>query len=191
MSQEKEPAGTILIFIKFHYYSLFFPYTNHRTVYLGCYYENYQNGSQRKNNELLAIKQIPIQSKFEVSDSLLQEINVLRRLKSKNIVRFIDAKKNQQNMYLVMEFCSGGTLEGYIEKNYVQNKLLLFSLFNFFYYKKKENSNRRRTSKTNVSNNQWISGSTPKQCNAQRRKTSKYFTTRWNMQVSVKKKKKN
>lgn len=59
--------------------------------------------------------------KFEATDSLVQEINVLRRLKSTNIVQFIDAKKTSKSMYLIMEFCTGGTLEEYIEKEKVKN----------------------------------------------------------------------
>jgi len=37
----------------------------------------------------------------EITMSLLQEINVLRKLNHPNIVGFIDAKKNEEYMYLV------------------------------------------------------------------------------------------
>jgi serine/threonine-protein kinase ULK/ATG1 len=45
---------------------------------------------------------------------LLQEINVLRKLKHKNIVAFIDAKKTEDFMYLVTEYCNQGTIEDLI-----------------------------------------------------------------------------
>ncbi len=42
------------------------------------------------------------------------EINILRKLRHKNIVKFIDARKNEDYMYLITEFCNGGTLEDLI-----------------------------------------------------------------------------
>lgn len=41
----------------------------------------------------------------------------MRRLNHPNIVRFIDAKKTDQNMYLIMEFCNEGSLEDMIMEN--------------------------------------------------------------------------
>ncbi|KAL4470319.1 hypothetical protein ABPG74_011930 [Tetrahymena malaccensis] len=64
--------------------------------------------------QYLAIKQIPINSKFEITDSMLIEINLLRRLDHPNIVKFIDAKKTKDFMYLIMEFCNEGSIEDLI-----------------------------------------------------------------------------
>ncbi|KRX01817.1 Protein kinase-like domain [Pseudocohnilembus persalinus] len=97
-------------------------------VYLGCYYQSGQNSKQKKN-KFFAIKEIPLDQKFEATDSLVQEINVLRRLKSTNIVQFIDAKKTSKSMYLIMEFCTGGTLEEYIEKE--KNKITQSMIIKF------------------------------------------------------------
>lgn len=70
-------------------------------VYLGFYAKG-----EGDENTFLAIKEIPVRANNEIADSLLQEINVLRRLKHKNIVAFIDAKKTDDCMYLVTEYCN-------------------------------------------------------------------------------------
>lgn len=67
------------------------------SVYLGYYAPGYGDPET-----LFAVKQIPINSKFEVTDSLLQEINLLRKLHHPYIVRFIDARKSLDFMYLIM-----------------------------------------------------------------------------------------
>lgn len=70
-------------------------------VYLGFY----AKGSGDENT-FLAIKEIPVKANSDITDSLLQEINVLRKMKHKNIVSFIDAKKTDDYMYLVTQFCN-------------------------------------------------------------------------------------
>lgn len=62
-------------------------------------------------NKLFAIKEISINSEFEITNSLIREINVLRHLKNRHIIQFIDAKKTEHHFYLIMEFCSEGSLE--------------------------------------------------------------------------------
>jgi serine/threonine protein kinase len=41
----------------------------------------------------------------------IKEINILRKLNHKNIIKLVDAKKTPQNIYLIMEFCNEGNLE--------------------------------------------------------------------------------
>jgi serine/threonine-protein kinase ULK/ATG1 len=55
----------------------------------------------KDENTFLAIKEIPVKATLDITDSLLQEINVMRKLKHNNVVTFIDAKKNEDYMYLV------------------------------------------------------------------------------------------
>lgn len=55
---------------------------------------------------MFAIKQIPITTNSVISDTLIREINFLRRLDHENIVKFIDAKKAQNYFYMVMEYCN-------------------------------------------------------------------------------------
>ncbi|KAL4502412.1 hypothetical protein ABPG72_011999 [Tetrahymena utriculariae] len=75
--------------------------------------------------QYLAIKQIPINSKFEITDSMLNEINLLRRLDHPNIVKFIDAKKTKDFMYLIMEFCNEGSIEDLIVNQKVSENEVL------------------------------------------------------------------
>ena len=46
----------------------------------------------------------------------MKEINILKKLNHPNIIKFIDAKKTENNIYLIMEFCNGGALEDFIIK---------------------------------------------------------------------------
>ncbi|CAD8126994.1 unnamed protein product [Paramecium sonneborni] len=79
------------------------------TVYLGFYAKG--TGDEKI---FLAIKEIPVKASPEVTVSLLQEINVLRKINHQNIVGFIDAKKNEEFMYLVTEYCNQGALDDFI-----------------------------------------------------------------------------
>lgn len=46
----------------------------------------------------------------------MKEINILKRLDHPNVIKFIDAKKTENNIYLIMEYCNGGSLEDYVLK---------------------------------------------------------------------------
>ncbi|ELU36608.1 serine/threonine kinase [Rhizoctonia solani AG-1 IA] len=48
-------------------------------------------------------------------DNLESEINILKSLKNKHITELTDIVKAQRNIYLIMEFCSGGDLSSYIK----------------------------------------------------------------------------
>jgi serine/threonine protein kinase len=58
--------------------------------------------------------------------NITEEVNLLRNIKSNNIVRyenyFID--KSDANLYVVMEYCSGESLEDYLELNRKNGTLL-------------------------------------------------------------------
>lgn len=47
---------------------------------------------------------------------LEREITILRKCKHENVVALIDVKKSQNNFYIFMEYCEGGSLEELIEK---------------------------------------------------------------------------
>jgi serine/threonine protein kinase len=57
------------------------------------------------------VKEISINSSFAITDSLLQEINLLRKFNHPYILKYIDAKKSGTALYLILELCDGGTLE--------------------------------------------------------------------------------
>ena len=52
----------------------------------------------------------------QVSKYLKNEINILKELKHKNIVRLEDIKTTTNHYYLVMEFCNGGSLSDCLKK---------------------------------------------------------------------------
>ena len=52
----------------------------------------------------------------KVSKYLQNEIDILKELNHKNIVRLIDVKITQSHYYLIMEFCNGGSLSDCLKK---------------------------------------------------------------------------
>jgi serine/threonine protein kinase len=50
------------------------------------------------------------------------EIQVLNKLVHPNIVTFIERLRTANNVYMVYEFCNGGTLENHIYEKKIQNE---------------------------------------------------------------------
>mmetsp|Transcript_2975 Transcript_2975/g.2744 ORF Transcript_2975/g.2744 Transcript_2975/m.2744 type:complete len:200 (-) Transcript_2975:1020-1619(-) len=46
---------------------------------------------------------------------LTKEIEILMKIQHANIVRFLEAKKSSNNIYIFMEFCNGGSLRRFVE----------------------------------------------------------------------------
>lgn len=46
----------------------------------------------------------------------MSEIKIMKKLKSDNLVRFIDVLTTPNNYYIIQEFCNGGDLRGKIKK---------------------------------------------------------------------------
>ena len=68
----------------------------------------------KKTNETVAIKVIPLSKFVEVpklEEFTTNEIKILGRIDNPNVIKFIEMLKTANNMYLVYEFCEGGTLE--------------------------------------------------------------------------------
>jgi serine/threonine protein kinase len=51
---------------------------------------------KKEEPTVVAIKEIPVKGNHDITQSLLQEVNVLRKLKHRNIVTFIDSKMNDE-----------------------------------------------------------------------------------------------
>ncbi|EGR33417.1 protein kinase domain protein, partial [Ichthyophthirius multifiliis] len=83
------------------------------------------------DNVIYAIKETPIPfcnggiEKTKL-DAAIREINNLRQLNHPYIVKFIDAKQTDKNIYLIMEYCKDGDLEGLIKKNLPNEKECLY-----------------------------------------------------------------
>lgn len=67
------------------------------SVYLGYYAEGEGNPDIR-----FAVKEISINSSFVATDSLLQEINLLRKINHPFILKYVDAKKSLSCLYLIL-----------------------------------------------------------------------------------------
>jgi len=72
-----------------------------------------------QTNETVAVKTIPLHKFAQVpklEEFTANEIKTLGRINNPNVVRFIEMMKTVNNMYLVYEFCEGGTLEDIIQR---------------------------------------------------------------------------
>ena len=70
-----------------------------------------------KTNEVVAVKVVRLDKFREVpklEEFTMNEIKTLSKIDNPNIIRFIEMLKTSNNMYLVYEYCNGGTLEQYI-----------------------------------------------------------------------------
>lgn len=48
---------------------------------------------------------------------LKNEIKTMKMIKNKNVVQLLDVRRSSNNIYLIMEYCNGGSLESYLNKN--------------------------------------------------------------------------
>jgi serine/threonine protein kinase len=80
----------------------------------GSFGEVYK-GKDIKTNKIFAIKMINkkiIDSDEYLRQSLMNEIKVMKKLKSKYIVELVDILETTNNYYLIQEFCDSGDLAG-------------------------------------------------------------------------------
>ncbi len=78
-------------------------------VYLGYY-----RAGENDKNAVFAVKEISINSSSIAADALLQEINLLRKITHPYILKYIDAKKSPNSLFLFIEYCNKGTLDDFI-----------------------------------------------------------------------------
>jgi len=73
-----------------------------------------------KKNAIVAVKMIRIPPDFldeSMRQMLIQEINIMSRLKHPNIVQFLGASIDEENIYLVTEYIKGGSIMQQIKKD--------------------------------------------------------------------------
>ncbi|KAJ4490043.1 other/ULK/ULK protein kinase [Lentinula aciculospora] len=74
-------------------------------------------GSHEETHKQVAIKTVKRDKlSAKLFDNLRSEIQILKLLSHRHITRLIDIVQSQHNIYLVMEYCSGGDLTHYIKK---------------------------------------------------------------------------
>ncbi|KAK6185892.1 hypothetical protein SNE40_008030 [Patella caerulea] len=70
----------------------------------------------RKNGDIYAIKKISAASSKD-RDKIAKEVAAMKNLENPNVVRFMDSFDAKGYVYIVMEFCNGGSLNSYILEN--------------------------------------------------------------------------
>ena len=79
----------------------------------------------KKNNKYSAIKIISIkEEKNEEIQSFEKEAEILSKFNCDNIVKYYDSSKDDNNIYILMEYCDGNNLRHFIDKN-KNNKSLI------------------------------------------------------------------
>ncbi|KAL4466404.1 hypothetical protein ABPG73_019022 [Tetrahymena malaccensis] len=104
---------------------------NYGSVYRGSLYSDDRNIINGQMNTIYAIKETPLLSNNAADLSskkkiAIREINNLKQLNHPHIIKFIDAKQTDKNIYLIMEFCNGGTLEKLIKEKKPNEKECLY-----------------------------------------------------------------
>ncbi|CAD8103358.1 unnamed protein product [Paramecium primaurelia] len=59
-----------------------------------------------------------------IQNSFLSEISILGKIDHPNIIRLLKEFKFGNMSYLVMEYCSGGTLKDYIQKKLTEDEII-------------------------------------------------------------------
>lgn len=81
--------------------------------------------THQKTGEIFAVKVIK-QEKFKNVPKLIEftnnEVATLKKLNNPNVISFVEMLQSQNNVYLVYEFCNGGTLEDIIKKKKILNE---------------------------------------------------------------------
>ena len=76
-----------------------------------------------KNNQLVAVKTF---SKEKINEehgevNLRRELEILRKLRHKNIIEIKNYKETKKSHHIVLEYCNGGDLESYSKKYIAEN----------------------------------------------------------------------
>jgi len=79
----------------------------------------------KSDNKYYAIKQIPIkEEKEEKIEEILNEAKILSKFNCNNIVKYYDCYKDNNNIYILIEYCKEGNLKSFIKK-YIDNNTLI------------------------------------------------------------------
>jgi len=77
-------------------------------------YKGYKKGNIREIVAVKCIKKSSLGKKS--SENLLREIEILKSLDHEHIVKLKDFQWDENNIYLILEYCSGGDLSSFIKK---------------------------------------------------------------------------
>ncbi|KAJ7151338.1 other/ULK/ULK protein kinase [Mycena crocata] len=92
------------------------PYVIETEIGKGSFATVYK-GYHEENNHPVAIKTVLRQKlSAKLFENLQSEIQILKSLSHRHITKLIDIVRTDRNIYLIMEYCSGGDLTNYIKK---------------------------------------------------------------------------
>ena len=81
--------------------------------------------SRKSDNKEFALKIIPIKGEpKEKIKSFQNEANILSKFNCDNIVKYYDSSKDNNNIYILMEYCKGENLMIFIDKHINDNTLI-------------------------------------------------------------------
>ena len=79
----------------------------------------------KSDNKYYAIKEIPIKDETkEKIETFQNEAIILSKFNCENIVKYYDSSKDENNIYILMEYCNGKNLRNFIDKNANNNTLI-------------------------------------------------------------------
>jgi calcium-dependent protein kinase len=74
-------------------------------------------GRDETTGEIVAIKivkkKLIMQDKY-LEEGLKSEMSIMKKLKSPNIVRYVDIAETHNNFYIFQEYCDSGDLAGFL-----------------------------------------------------------------------------
>ena len=80
---------------------------------------------RKSDNKEFALKIIPIKEQTkERIKSFQNEADILSKFDCNNIVKYYDSSKDNNNIYILMEFCEGENLRTFIDKHMNDNRLI-------------------------------------------------------------------
>ncbi|KAI5067191.1 hypothetical protein GOP47_0017719 [Adiantum capillus-veneris] len=83
----------------------------------GAYGRVYK-GLDLENGDFVAIKQVSLENIFpEDLASIMQEIDLLKNLNHKNIVKYLDSFKTKSHLHIILEYVENGSLASIIKPN--------------------------------------------------------------------------
>ncbi|CAD8068731.1 unnamed protein product [Paramecium sonneborni] len=87
-------------------------------------------GKEIKSQEIVAVKVINLKGNEKQLDSIAKlcqnEYQIMQRLQHSNLVKLYQFQRTQNNMYFMMEYCEGGTLDSYIARKCPHKNQLKF-----------------------------------------------------------------
>lgn len=76
-------------------------------------YGTVYKGYSKKDNKIVAVKKLKNDAteQWKKNPAIKREVEVMSRVNHENVLRLYEAVENQNGVFMIMEFCSGGDLK--------------------------------------------------------------------------------